>query len=271
MNRIDAKFADLRGRRQKAFIPFLTAGDPDADTTVRILENADAAGADLIELGFPFSDPVADGPTIQASYTRALASGQNNEDVFRIVRTLRRSSDIPVVAMISYSLVFKMGFESFVERAIEAGLDGATIPDLPAEEMQKFVPYSSEREFNLISFITPATAIGRRKQLLSLARGFVYYIAVRGITGERKSMPEDLRDNLLRLKKETDLPVAVGFGISSPAQAQSAAALADAVIVGSAIVRTINETHSGRGDPVKAALKLMKELSTSVKNEDCIC
>ena len=238
----------------------MTAGDPDGETTLRILKQSEEAGADLVELGFPFSDPVADGPTIQASYSRALENGQKNEDIFQMVGKLRQTSEIPVVAMISYSLIYKMGFDGFIERALYAGIDGATVPDLPAEEMQEFLPLCEKAGFHLISFVTPATNLNRRKLLLSISKGFVYYIAVRGITGERESMPEDLRENLLQLKTETTLPLAVGFGISSPIQAQAVAALADAVIVGSAIVKRIHNCRLKGQDPSTEALRFIKKI-----------
>ncbi len=263
MNRIDSRLAVLREEKRKAFIPFLTAGDPDLDTTMRILQKAESAGADIVELGFPFSDPIADGPTIQASYARVLENGGSSKDVFNMVGKLRRTSDIPIVAMISYSLVFRMGFEKFIERALEAGLDGATIPDLPAEEMQKFVPACKEADFNLISFLTPKTSPSRRKKLISLTGGFIYYIAVCGITGERSTIPEGLRTNLLQIKEETDIPLAVGFGISTPEQAREVSAVADGVIVGSAIVRRISESREAGKDPAEEALGFIRQMSDS--------
>ncbi len=266
MNRINKKFAELKKRGERAFIPFLTAGDPDIETTVDIIESADEAGADIIELGFPFSDPVADGPTIQASYSKVLGKGQKNEDVFRMVEKIRQKSSIPIVAMISYSLVFKMGFENFINRAVSSGIDGATIPDLPAEEAEKFVPDCDRHNFSLISFTTPGTSFRRREKLLSMGRGFVYYIAVRGITGQRASMPEDLNDNIEQIKKQTALPVSVGFGISNPTQAQAVAEVADGVIVGSAIMSRITDSVKNGKNPVNETLSFISELSGAVKN-----
>ncbi len=257
----------LRENDRKAFIPFITAGDPDSDSTIKILENAENAGADIIELGFPFSDPVADGPTIQASYTRVLERRQKNEDVFAIIEHARAKTQIPIVAMISYSLVYKMGFERFIERALKAGLDGATIPDLPAEEMQNFIPLCKESNFHLISFITPGTTMERKRQLLSFAEGFIYYIAVRGITGERKSMPQDLKVKIGELKNATDLPVAVGFGISNPQQAASVAAIADGVIVGSAIVRRMHESFEKGKDAAEEALNFFGEMAGCINKK----
>jgi tryptophan synthase alpha chain len=265
VNRIDQAFQRLRANGQAAFIPFLTAGDPDLDVTARIMLEAGEAGADMIELGFPFSDPIADGPTIQNSYTRVLARGQSSEDVFRLVESVRPQSEIPIVAMISYSLVFRMGFDRFLERACLAGLDGATIPDLPVEEMAQLRPAARQRGFYLICFATPATTPARRWMIVSAAAGFIYYIAVRGITGERDALPEDLVRNIRALKALTDVPVAVGFGISKPAHARAVAQVADGVIVGSAIVKRIHEASERDEDPVGAAAGFMRDMARAVK------
>jgi tryptophan synthase alpha chain len=265
VNRIDAQFDELSRQEKSAFIPFLTAGDPDLETTRRIILAAEDVGADLIELGFPFSDPLADGPTIQASYSRVLERGQKSEEVFGLVESVRDESEIPIVAMISYSLVYRMGFERFLERACEAGLDGATIPDLPVEEMEPMHRKVRERDFHLVCFVTPATEPARRSKVVSLAGGFIYYIAVRGITGERKTLPEDLAANLRELKSLTEVPVAVGFGISQPEQARVVAGEADGVIVGSAIVRRIRSAQRQGTDPVVAAADFIEQMVRATK------
>ncbi len=265
MNRIDATFDKLRSEGRAAFIPFVTAGDPSLTATEQIILAAEKAGADIIELGFPFSDPVADGPTIQASYTRALAGGQRTEDVFRMVESVRRSSEMPIVAMISYSLVYRMGFGRFLERACEAGLDGATIPDLPVEEMEELQGAAGERGFHLICFVTPATTDRRRLMVVRLARGFIYYISVRGITGARESLAPDLVENLEKLKSLTPVPVAVGFGISKPAHAEGVARVADGVIVGSALIRLIHEAVEGGEDPVAPAAEFIGRMARAAK------
>ncbi|MEF8787779.1 MAG: tryptophan synthase subunit alpha [Planctomycetota bacterium] len=268
MNRIDATFQRLRDEGRAAFIPFFTAGDPDPDTTEELIARAGEAGADLIELGFPMSDPVADGPTIQASYTRVLERGQKCEDVFRMAERARERTDIPLVAMISYTLVFKMGHEAFVERAIEAGFDGATIPDLPIEEAEGLHEMCREKDFRLICFATPATTDERRDMVAEHARGFIYYIAVRGITGERSALPPDLVENIEDLKSRTGVPVAVGFGISAPEHAREVGKVADGVIVGSAILRRINEAAESCGDPVGAATDFISDMSRAAKGLD---
>jgi tryptophan synthase alpha chain len=265
MNRIDARFEQLRRAGKRAFIPFITAGDPDPDTTVRLLHGADAAGADVIELGFPYSDPLADGPTTQDSYHRVLEAGQNVDGVFEIVQRARQGCDLPIVAMASYSLVFRIGFERFVERALEAGIDGATVPDLPVEEADALYPEAERRGFRLICFVAPSTRGERRAMVARHAGGFIYYIAVRGITGARDALPADLFQNLRELKALTPVPVAVGFGISTPEQARMTAEAADGVIVGSAIVRLMAEAHAQDRDAAEAALEFIGRMAAAVK------
>ena len=265
MNRVDERFQQLRKLGQPAFMPFITAGDPDLETTGNILLAAEKAGSDVIELGFPFSDPVADGPVIQVSYTRVFERGQRTEDVFRMVEKAREESDIPIVAMISYSLVYKMGFDRFVDRALRAGIDGATIPDLPVEEAEQFHQQALANDFRLICFVTPTTTPARRAMVVRVARGFIYYISVRGITGERDSLPADLRENIRGLRSETDVPVAVGFGVSTPAQARLVGELADGVIVGSAIVTRIHEASQRGEDPAAAAADFIGTMSQAAK------
>jgi len=263
MNRIDERFKDLKAAAQSAFIPFLTAGDPDLNTTRKIILGAEKTGADIIELGFPFSDPVADGPVIQASYTRVLERGQRSEDVLRLVESVRRDSDIPIVAMISYSLVYRAGFDGFLDKAMAAGLDGATIPDLPIEEAAVCHELAADRGFRLICFVTPTTTEARRSQVVKYARGFIYYISVRGITGVRDAVPPDLHDNIEKLRSLADVPVAVGFGISQPAHARAVAGIADGVIVGSAIVSRIFGAVDSGADPVQAAVEFIGTMASA--------
>ncbi len=266
MNRIDARFKELAQSGTAAFIPFLTAGDPDLETTLRVLEGAAGAGADLIELGFPFSDPIADGPTIQSSYQRALSGGQNVGQVLELVRTARKTCPLPIVAMVSYSIVFKWGLETFLDRATEAGLDGATVPDLPVEEAAEFLPIAQGRDFRLICFVTPATAKSRRAMVAQHARGFIYYISVRGITGERAGLPPDLVENIRELRSLTDVPIAVGFGVSTPEQAMAVGRSADGVIVGSAIVKRMAAAAQQGADAAEAALSFIREMSAATKS-----
>jgi tryptophan synthase alpha chain len=298
MNRIDARFAKLKDEGKAAFIPFFTAGDPDRETTLRLMREAEVAGADVIELGIPFSDPIADGLTIQNSYHRALESGQTVGDVFEIVREARGGSRaearggsraearegsraegrggsraearegcrLPVVAMVSYSIVFRMGFEGFVARALTAGIDGATIPDLPVDEAEGLFAPAEERGFRLICFVAPSTTGARRGLVVRRARGFIYYMSVKGITGERALLAPDLFENLRELKALTRVPVAVGFGISRPEQAKAVAQAADGVIVGSAIVKRMADARERGEDPAEVALEFIHRMSAAVKS-----
>ncbi len=265
MNRIDARFKDLGARGRAAFIPFFTAGDPAPETTVELLRRVQDAGADVVELGFPYSDPIADGPTIQDSYHRALRRGLRVGEVFDMVRQARDRCELPIVAMASYSLVFRMGMEDFMDRCLAAGLDGATVPDLPVDEAEPFFTMAKERDFRLVCFATPATSEHRRELVIEHAHGFIYYIAVRGTTGERTELPPDLVDNLAALKRRTEVPVTVGFGISRPDQAAAVAGHADGVIVGSAIVKRMAAAANAREDPVETALGFIRTMAAATR------
>ena len=184
MNRIDAKFKELKEKGVPAFIPFITAGDPSLDATRELILEFDRRGADMIELGVPFSDPIADGPVIQASYFRALSSGIKLFDILELVRDIRKKSEIPIVSMISQSILFKYGCKKFIKDAVNAGLDGATIPDLPIEEAEEIIESGkTEQDFNIACFIAPTTTDSRVDLIVRKSQGFLYYISVVGITG----------------------------------------------------------------------------------------
>lgn len=251
MNRVDEMFQRARREGRTAFIPFLTAGDPDPQTTVALVKHIAACAAErsvplLVELGFPYSDPIADGATIQTSYTRALAGGVRIEGIFGAVKELRRSVEIPLVAMVSYSLVFRGGTKAFLQRAKNAGLDGAIIPDLPVEESDEVHRMGRELDFRVIQLVAPTTPPERARRILAASSGFVYCVSLTGITGERASLPADLAGRIDWLRAQTQLPIAVGFGISEPDHVRQLAGKADAVIVGSAIVRHLGELVPGR-------------------------
>jgi tryptophan synthase alpha chain len=264
-NRIDARFEELAAAERAAFVPFFTAGDPDADTTVRLLRGSVDAGADVIELGFPFSDPIADGPTIQDSYHRVLERGQTVQDVFDIVSEARKGCDLPIVAMASYSIVFRIGFDRFVERCLEAGIDGATVPDLPVDEAAGMIDQAAGAGFRLICFCAPSTTPERKELVVNHAHGFIYYMAVRGITGERDSLPTDLFGHIEELRALTDTPVAVGFGISQPEHARTVGRVADGVIVGSAIVKRMAAAVAERSDAAEAALEFIRTMAAATR------
>lgn len=239
MNRIDKRFADLRQKKETGFIPFLTAGDPTLSATTEIILDLDKRGADVIELGFPFSDPIADGPVIQASYNRALSDGITTGSIFDSIRDVRKKSEMPIVAMVSYSIVYRLGCGKFIEKAQSAGFDGATIPDLPVDEAGEILDAGKERDFRIVCFAAPTTTDRRLDIITARSEGFIYYISVVGITGMRRSLPDDISENIKKLRKKTNCPIAVGFGVSTPEQANAVGKIADGVIVGSAIMREI--------------------------------
>jgi len=226
-------------------MPFFTVGDPNLETTKAIVKEAASRGADIIELGVPFSDPIADGPTIQASYYRALEKGFKLDQFFAAVKSLRDEGlRIPLVGMVSETLVFKRGLDRFLSEAKEAGLDGLIIPDLPAGYEGDTAERASAAGLDLVFLCAPTTTSERRVRIVERSSGFIYCIAVAGITGARDALPEDLTENVKDLKARTQKPICVGFGISKPDQAEAVAKIADGVIVGSALVKRIAELSS---------------------------
>ncbi len=241
-SKIDQTFTRLKAEKRAAFIPFYVAGDPDLATSEALIRAAAANGADLIEIGVPFSDPIADGPVIQAAYYRALTAGFKVKQLFELARNLRSSGvTVPLVTMVSYSLVYKHGLDIFLKAAKDAGFDGAIIPDLPAGYEGDAVERSAAAGVDLIFLIAPTTPAARRTLIVERSRGFIYYISVAGITGARAALPADLADNVRDIKSRTNTPVCVGFGISRPEQAASVCGVADGAIVGSALVRKSEE------------------------------
>ncbi len=269
MNRIDAKFKELREKNETAFIPFITAGDPSLEVTKALIMEFDKRGADLIELGIPFSDPIADGPVIQSSYYRALSGGVKFSNILKLVKEIREKSEIPIVSMISYSILYKNGCENFIKNALEAGIDGATIPDLPVEEAEDIIEAGKIEEFKIICFIAPTTTDSRMELIVKKSQGFLYYISVVGITGARNELSKDIKKNIQNIKRKTNLPVALGFGISTPEQAGMAGKIADGVIVGSAIMREIEKFKNQDNNMlVDRVGQFVGELVKSTKNRN---
>jgi tryptophan synthase alpha chain len=246
-NPIDDIFQRLRAQKRKAFIPFITAGDPDLVTTGRLVAKLADSGASLIEIGFPYSDPIADGPVIQASYTRALDKGIRLEQIFAWSRKVTGS---PLVGMVSYSLVNRRGAEKFLDEAKGAGFAGLIVPDLPIDEAEALSRAAAERNVKLIHLVTPTTPPERAARIARLSTGFLYCVSITGITGERDRLPEQLLDQLRRLRQETDLPLCVGFGVSRPEHVQMLRDHVDGVIVGSAIVRRLEQLGSKSVDSI---------------------
>jgi tryptophan synthase alpha chain len=240
MNPIDTVFRRLGSEGRKAFIPFVTAGDPDMRTTVRLIDELSRRGASLIEVGFPYSDPIADGSVIQASYTRALDRGIRIDDILTAVHSLR-NRNVPLVAMVSYSLVHHRAPARFVEQAKTAGFSGAIVPDLPVDEAAELAQVAASADFKLALLVTPATPPERARRIAQLSTGFLYCVSVVGITGERQALPEALTEQLRWLRTQTDLPLCVGFGISQPEHVRALREFADGVIVGSALVRRLEQ------------------------------
>jgi tryptophan synthase alpha chain len=248
MNSIDALFTRLRDQRKKAFIPFLTAGDPDLDTSAALVEEAARRGASLVEIGFPYSDPIADGAVIQASYTRALERGVKIDGIFEMIRGLARkepfrSGQTPLVGMVSFSLVHHRGVETFLKKAKDAGLAGAIIPDLPLEESIAAAALAKGLDFKLIQLVTPTTPRERATRIAATSTGFLYCVSVVGITGARVELPPELLDQLRWLRTVTTLPLCVGFGISKPEHVRMLKPAADGVIVGSHLVRRVENAN----------------------------
>ena len=239
--RLEAVFAANRAAGRKALAPFVTAGDPDAATTVAVLEAIAKAGASLCELGVPYSDPIADGPVIQASYTRALGKGLTLADVFDAAKQASGRVSMPILAMASYSLIFRRGIDRFVADAVAAGLAGFVVPDLPIEESDDLDTACRQAGLALVRLVTPTTPPDRAEAIAKKSTGFLYCVSVAGVTGARTELPPGLIDRVKWLRSKTSVPILVGFGISSPEQVKAVAEVADGVIVGSALVRRITE------------------------------
>lgn len=252
MNRIENKLAELARRGEAALIPFITAGDPDLDTTLAILHGLDKAGADCIELGMPFSDPTADGPTIQRSSQRALKNRVSLQSVFRLIGEFRRKSNVPLILFGYYNPIFRYGVKAFCRQAAHAGVDGMLCVDLPPEESAELRAYAEANGLDLIFLLSPTSDIKRIRLVAQNGRGFIYYVSVTGVTGARRVFDARLRSQVARVARMTALPVAVGFGVSTAKQAAWIGSFADAVVVGSALVETI-EKAAGTAAKVKCA------------------
>lgn len=252
MSKIAAAFA-----HGKAFIPFVTCGDPSLDVTEQLVYAMADAGADLIELGIPFSDPTAEGPTIQAANVRALAGGVTTDKIFDMVRRIRQKTDIPMVFMTYANVVFSYGADKFIQTAAHIGMDGLILPDLPFEEKAEFAPLCRASGLDLISLIAP-TSHGRVRAIARKAEGFVYCVSSLGVTGERPAITTDVGAMVKLVKAEQDIPCAVGFGISTPEQAAKMAACSDGAIVGSAIVKLCGQYGADCVPHVAAYVRAMK-------------
>jgi tryptophan synthase alpha chain len=263
LNRIDRAFARLQAQGRKGLIPFLAAGDPSLDVTGALVREFEARGADLVELGVPFSDPLADGVVNQRAYQRALAAGASLGRVLDLVATIRRHSEMPLVLMSYLNPIHRFGMDRFPSAARDAGADGLIVSDCPPEEMGEFLDGLGRAGVHPVLLVAPTSPDRRISLITSKSGGYIYYISLRGVTGPRDQLPDDLAAGVRRIRTLTDKPLAVGFGISTPAQVQAVAALADAVIVGSAIVATV-EASLGRPDVVAHAGKFVADLRAAL-------
>jgi tryptophan synthase alpha chain len=262
MNRIDQTFRALRARGGAALIPFLTAGDPDLDTTRELMRVAVESGADLLELGVPFSDPTADGPVLQHSLEIGLRAGASLPRVLELVSDFRRASQVPVVLYGYFNPVLHYGIERFAADAHQAGVDGVLVVDLPPEEVGELLPYLRAAGIHFIFLLAPTSGPDRVRKVLRRASGFVYYVSVTGVTGVRPMLADAVRPVIEQLRQSTVLPIGVGFGISTPEQAAAVAAFADAAVVGSAIMRIV-DAHPGR-DSVAAVGAFIRQLKNAM-------
>src|SRR5690242_11861839 len=271
MSRLAAKFAALKKEGRAAFIPFITAGDPDMETSFSILEKLPAAGADVIELGMPFTDPMADGPAVQASSQRALKAGATLKKTLSLVREFRAEDrDSPVILMGYFNPSYVYGVDRFLTDAKEAGVDGLIVVDLPPEEDDELCIPALKAGLAFIRLATPTTDDKRLPAVLKNTSGFVYYVSITGITGAATPDPARVSSAVARIKRHTKLPVAVGFGIRTPADARAIALGADAVVVGSALVEAIRKSLDGEGrateKTIKAVTDLVSELAGGVRS-----
>ncbi len=249
-NRIENKFAELKSANRKGLFPFLVAGQINLDFTIELIKSLQDVGVSGIELGFPFTDPIADGPVIQSAFTKALKGGTNIKEIFGALKRARSDISIPIVGMVSASIIYKIGRERFFDLAKDAGFDGFIIPDLSLEEADQVKSEIDKRNLCLAMLVAPTTPQERMEEIAVTASGFIYYISVTGITGEREKLPEELPQKVAKLKELSGLPILVGFGINRPDQVKMVCEIADGAIVGSAIVRRISQAEDdGKTEP----------------------
>ena len=244
MSRIDATFAALRQRGERALVPYFTAGDPSLPISGRLVIEAGRRGADVIEIGVPFSDPLADGPVIQRATRRALAAGATLPRVLEMVREIRADVSVPLVFLTYYNPILAFGLKAFCQTAADAGLDGVMVADLPPEEAGPLAAEAAPAGLDLIHFVAPTSPPARMRKIAKASHGFIYLVSLTGVTGERTELPPDLINHVRTLRSITTKPICVGFGIATPTQSAEVGRIADGVIVGSAIVRMV-EQHAG--------------------------
>ena len=266
MSAIDDLFSQLRAEKQKALMPFVTAGDPDVDFTAALIQELVSRGAAMCEIGIPYSDPIADGPVIQASYTRALDKKIKLEQILSMLGKVAPQVAAPLVTMVSFAIVYRHGAEQYADQLVERNIAGMIVPDLPTEESSQLAKVCQARDLSLIQLVTPTTPKDRALKITETSSGFIYYVSVAGITGERKELPPDLTERVGWLRQQTPLPVCIGFGISQPEHVRMLAPVADGLIVGSAVVRRVAEVEAnGRDETLASVGDYVSSLVAAIK------
>lgn len=265
MGRIQQKFNDLKQRGEKALVAYLTAGDPSLEMTRELIMALDAAGVDIFEIGVPFSDPTADGPTIQAASQRSLQRGTTLPAIFHMLETVRKFTEIPIILFGYYNPIFIYGTERFAKQAKKSGVDGILVVDLPPEESRELRRYTDRADVDFISLIAPTTSSERIGKISQKATGFLYYVSITGVTGTQKPVVSDIKKEMKRIREQTIMPVVVGFGISTPKQAAEIAPYADGVVIGSSFVRLIEE-HKDKNNFVNIISSYASDIKTSLQN-----
>jgi len=263
MGRIKKTFDDLQAKKRKALILFITAGDPTLKITAKLIPHLFDAGADLIEIGLPFTDPLADGPIIQASYIRALKKGINATKTINMVSQVRSKTEKPIIFMSAYNLMYGYGLKKFFSRASSAGVDGIIFPDLIPDEAGSVLPLLNKGNIDPIFLAAPTSTKERLKKITSASKGFIYYISVKGITGQKKPSVNEVRKQVLAMKKITDLPIACGFGIKTPEDASKMSRITDGVVIGSALVKIIAEGKN-EAEKINKAVSFVKKVRKAI-------
>jgi len=266
MGRIRNTFTALRNSEDTALIAYITAGDPNLNQTKNIILGLESAGVDILELGVPFSDPTADGPIIQAASQRALRSGTTISHILEMIESVRKFSEIPIVLFGYYNPIFIYGTGNFAKRATAAGVDGILVVDLPPEESQELREYTDRSGLDFISLIAPTTTTQRMKMISKTATGFLYYVSITGVTGTEKPLLTDIQREMKRIRTVTGMPVAVGFGISTREQAAEIAPYTDGIVIGSALVRLIEENRD-RKNLVNIVSSYAKDIKTAIRED----
>ena len=264
MGRVQRRFSILKKGKRKAFIAYITAGYPDIRTTEKLVIGFDKVGVDIVELGVPFSDPLADGPTIQSSSEKALQRNISLKKIINLTERIRNKTQIPIVLMTYYNPVLRYGLEKFVKDSKRAGVDGVIIPDLPPEEAEELVLLGMLNDFDVIFLLAPTSTKERIEEVAKLSTGFIYYVSLTGVTGARDRLGKDVAGSIRRIRAKTKKPIAVGFGISTPEQVKRVSKLADGVIMGSSIIKIISK-NMGERDLVDRTISFVERCVDQLK------